>query len=149
MAIAWSRISSKVIAHPPDAEAASRRPCGNGKSQSGHLYRRWVTKESRRPGSVPRRRATVRAAGAGDPRAASLPPTRHALTQVLRRPPRATVRALLAARDHDPLQKGENRTRLSGSPDAQPSVLAPRVRDPEDGLRVRSTPNGLRAPRRP
>src|SRR6516225_5821715 len=82
MAIAWSRISSKVIAHPPDAEAASRRPCGNGKSRSGSLYRRWVTKESRS--------------------------------------------------DHDPLQKGENRTRRAGSTDAQPSVLAPRVLHPED-----------------
>jgi len=69
---------------------------------------------------------------AGDTRAASLPPTRHALSQRLRRPPRATVRAWLSARDHDPLQKGENRTRLSGSTDAQPSVLAPRVRDPEE-----------------
>src|SRR6516165_6966210 len=132
MAIAWSRISSKVIAHPPDAEAASRRPCGNGKSRSGPLYRRWVTKESRRPGSAARRRTTGRAAGAGDPRAAALPPRRHALAQLRRRPPRATVRALLSARDHDPLQKGENRTRLSGSTDAQPSVLAPRVRDPEE-----------------
>src|SRR5215471_18604680 len=82
MAIAWSRISSKVIAHPPDAEAACSRRCGNGKSRLGSLYRTWVTKESRS--------------------------------------------------DHDPLQKGENRTRLSGSTDAQPSVLAPRVRDPED-----------------
>src|SRR6516225_4623135 len=82
MAIAWSRISSKVIVHPPDADTACSRRCGNGKSRSGSLYRRWVTKESRR--------------------------------------------------DHDPLQKGENRTRLAGSTDAQPSVLAPRVLDPEE-----------------
>src|SRR5215470_2778531 len=52
--------------------------------------------------------------------------------QWLRRPPRTTGRAWLSARDHDPLQKGENRTRLAGSTDAQPSVLAPRVRDPEE-----------------
>src|SRR6516162_11963982 len=82
MAIAWSRISPKVIAPPPYAEAACSRRCGNGKSRLGSLYRRWVTKESRR--------------------------------------------------DQDPLQKGENRTRRAGSTDAQPSVLAPRVRDPEE-----------------
>src|SRR5712691_6603613 len=35
MAIAWSRISSKVIAHPPYADAACRRRCGNGESRSG------------------------------------------------------------------------------------------------------------------
>src|SRR5215468_3015217 len=109
MAIAWSRISSKVIAHPPEAEAACTRRCGNGKRRSGSLYRRWVTKESRRSGRAARRRATVRAAVAGDPRAASLPPTRHALAQLRRRPPRATVRAWLSARDHDLLQKGELR----------------------------------------
>src|SRR6516165_3332511 len=113
MAIAWSRISSKVIAHPPDAEVACSRRCGNGKSRSGHLYRRWVTKESRKPGRALRRWATGRAAGAGDPRAASLPPTRHALAQSLRRPPRATVRAWLSASDHDPLQKGENLYRVT------------------------------------
>src|SRR6516162_9421758 len=79
MAIAWFRISSKVIAHPPDAEAACSRRCGNGKSRLGSLYRRWGTKESRRPGRASRRRATMRAAGAGDPRAASLLPTRHDL----------------------------------------------------------------------
>src|SRR5215470_17311453 len=45
--MAWSRISSKVIAHPPDAEAACSRRCGNGKSRLGSLYRTWVTKESR------------------------------------------------------------------------------------------------------
>src|SRR6516164_11731083 len=101
MAIAWSRISSKVIAHPPYAEAACTRRCGNGKRRSGSLYRRWVTKESSRGGSASRRRDTVRADVAGDPRAASLPPTRHALAQLLRRPPRATVRAWLSDRDHD------------------------------------------------
>src|SRR6516165_5232223 len=82
MAIAWSRISSKVIAHPPYAEAACSRRYGNWRGRSGSLYRRWVTKESRR--------------------------------------------------DQDPLQKGENRTRLAGSTDAQPSVLAPSFLDPED-----------------
>ena len=46
---------------------------------------------------------------AGDPRAASLPPTRHDRSWLLRRPPRVPVRALLSARDHDPLQKGEKR----------------------------------------
>src|SRR5215831_9882414 len=35
MAIAWSRISSKVIAHPPYADAACRRRCGNGTGCSG------------------------------------------------------------------------------------------------------------------
>src|SRR6516164_7587574 len=54
MAIAWSRISSKVIAHPPYAEAACSRRCGNGTRRSGLLYRRWGTKESRRPGSAAR-----------------------------------------------------------------------------------------------
>src|SRR6516162_3554281 len=132
MAIAWSRISSKVIAHPPYAEAACTRRCGNGKSRLGSLYRTWMTKESRRPGRASRRRATGRADGAGDPRAASRPPTRQDLAQWLRRPPRATGRAWLSARDHDPLQKGENRTRRAGSTDAQLSVLSPRVRDPEE-----------------
>src|SRR6516164_6077870 len=82
MAIAWSRISSKVITHPPSAEAACSRRCKHRQSRSSSLYRRWVTKESRR--------------------------------------------------DHDPLQKGENRTRLSGSTDAQPSVRSPSVRDPKE-----------------
>src|SRR6266853_6177491 len=35
MAIAWSRISSKVIAHPPEADEACRRRCGNGKGRVG------------------------------------------------------------------------------------------------------------------
>src|SRR5262249_24055294 len=34
MAIAWSRISSKVIAHPPEPHAACSRRCGNGKNWS-------------------------------------------------------------------------------------------------------------------
>src|SRR5712691_467627 len=34
MAIAWSRISSKVIAHPPEPNEACRRRCGNGKGRS-------------------------------------------------------------------------------------------------------------------
>src|SRR6266699_3434587 len=35
MAIAWSRISSKVIAYPPEADEACRRRCGNGKGRAG------------------------------------------------------------------------------------------------------------------
>src|SRR5215831_13712661 len=35
MAIAWSRISSKVIAHPLYADAACSRRCGNGTGRSG------------------------------------------------------------------------------------------------------------------
>src|SRR5713101_8496447 len=35
MAIAWSRISSKVIAYPPSADAACRRRCGNWQGRSG------------------------------------------------------------------------------------------------------------------
>src|SRR6267143_6038461 len=34
MAIAWSRISSKVIAHPPEPNAACRRRCGNWRGRS-------------------------------------------------------------------------------------------------------------------
>src|SRR5262245_58626146 len=35
MASAWSRISSKVIAHPPYADEACRRWCGNWNGYSG------------------------------------------------------------------------------------------------------------------
>src|SRR6266705_1838802 len=35
MAIAWSRISSKVIAYPPSADAACKRRCGNLPGLSG------------------------------------------------------------------------------------------------------------------
>src|SRR5688500_5886194 len=35
MAIAWSRISSKVIAHPPEPHEACTRRCGNWRSCSG------------------------------------------------------------------------------------------------------------------
>ena len=35
MAIVWSRISPKVSAHPPYADAACRRRCGNGNGRSG------------------------------------------------------------------------------------------------------------------
>src|SRR4029434_7459019 len=35
MAIAWSRISSKVIAHPPEADEACRRRCGNWQGHTG------------------------------------------------------------------------------------------------------------------
>src|SRR5262245_8206096 len=34
MVMAWSRISSKVIAHPPEADEACSRRCGNRKSRS-------------------------------------------------------------------------------------------------------------------
>src|SRR6266571_9092458 len=34
MVIAWSRISSKVITHPPEANAACGRRCGNGTGRS-------------------------------------------------------------------------------------------------------------------
>src|SRR5262245_1797940 len=44
MAIAWSRISSKVIAHPPEADEACRRWCGNGRGRSGVLIPHLVTK---------------------------------------------------------------------------------------------------------
>src|SRR5262245_30257608 len=52
MAIAWSRISSKVIAYPPYANEACSRRCEPGKNQSGSLYRFWVTKESRKSWEV-------------------------------------------------------------------------------------------------
>src|SRR5215470_305150 len=35
MAMAWSRISSKVIAHPPEANVADRRRCGNWQGHIG------------------------------------------------------------------------------------------------------------------
>src|SRR5262249_36307272 len=44
MAIAWSRISSKVIAHPPEADEACRRWCGNGRGRSGVLIPHLVAK---------------------------------------------------------------------------------------------------------
>src|SRR5215472_8580658 len=37
MAIAWSRISSKVIAHPPYADEAYRRPRGHWSSRADAL----------------------------------------------------------------------------------------------------------------
>src|SRR2546421_10767167 len=37
MAIAWSRISSKVIAHPPSLHEACSRRCGNCQGRSGVL----------------------------------------------------------------------------------------------------------------
>src|SRR5215472_3933997 len=37
MAIAWSRISSKVIAHPPYTNEVCRRRCGNGTSHLGGM----------------------------------------------------------------------------------------------------------------
>src|SRR4029450_3751550 len=44
MAIAWSRISSKVIAHPPEADAVCSRRCGNGKSRVGACIPQMVDK---------------------------------------------------------------------------------------------------------
>src|SRR6266849_7257072 len=44
MAIAWSRISSKVIAHPPYTNAACRRRCGTGKSHLGACIPQMVDK---------------------------------------------------------------------------------------------------------
>src|SRR6266566_7787022 len=44
MAIAWSRISSKVIAHPPYADEACRRRCGNGTGRSGVFIPHMVDK---------------------------------------------------------------------------------------------------------
>src|SRR5215471_9631915 len=44
MAIAWSRISSKVIAHPPYTNKACRRRCGNGKSRLGACIPHMVDK---------------------------------------------------------------------------------------------------------
>src|SRR5262245_26778815 len=82
MAIAWSRISSKVTPTLPTPRQCAADGVGIVEAVRAYVYRRWVTKESHRSGSVPRRRATVRADMAGDPRAASLPPTRHALSAV-------------------------------------------------------------------
>ena len=153
MAMAWSRISSKVIAPPPYAEAACTRRCGNGKNRSGSLYRRWGTKESRRPGRAARRRATVRAAGAGDPRAASLPPARHDLAPWLRRPPRATGRAWLSDRDHDRLQKGDLGRSRRRNAAAHLLRLPPRPRTAQDAIHAPAVPwnrpEGIDAPPRP
>src|SRR4029434_3695215 len=44
MAIAWSRISSKVIAHPPEADEACSRRCGNWHGRSGVLIPHLVAK---------------------------------------------------------------------------------------------------------
>src|SRR5439155_7996747 len=48
MGIAWSRISSKVIVQPPYTNAACSRRRGNGKAVWAHVYRIWLTKESRK-----------------------------------------------------------------------------------------------------
>ena len=48
MAIAWSRISSKVIAHPPEADAACSRRCGNGRGRAGVLIPHMVSKGKRK-----------------------------------------------------------------------------------------------------
>src|SRR6266568_954547 len=44
MAMAWSRISSKVIAHSPYADEACRRRCGNGTGRSGVFIPHMVDK---------------------------------------------------------------------------------------------------------
>src|SRR5713101_4632809 len=65
MAIAWSRISSKVIAHPPYADAACRRRYGNGESRSGVCI----------PHMVDKRKQEV--LGARDAKEAPLSPESH------------------------------------------------------------------------
>src|SRR5678815_525022 len=47
MAIAWSRISSKVIANPPSADEACRRRCGNGHSCSDTCIPHMVDRRKR------------------------------------------------------------------------------------------------------
>src|SRR5262245_1653054 len=42
--MAWSRISSKVIAHPPEADAACSRRCGNGTGRSSAFIPHSVAK---------------------------------------------------------------------------------------------------------
>ena len=46
MAIAWSRISSKVIAHPPSAHETCRRRCGHCGCPWAHIYRKWPTEDT-------------------------------------------------------------------------------------------------------
>src|SRR6516225_3933309 len=132
MAIAWFRISSKVIATLPTPRRRAQDGVGMGKVGWARYTADGGQKKAAglaaRPGGVPRCAPTWR----GHESRVAPSPMRHALAQLLRRPPRVPVRALLSARDHDPLQKGENRTRRAGSTDAQPSVLAPRVLDPEE-----------------
>src|SRR5262249_36931228 len=46
IAIAWSRISSQVMAHPPEAVQGAEDGVGIGKATRVQLYPREVTKES-------------------------------------------------------------------------------------------------------
>ena len=46
MAIAWSRISSKVIAHSPLLMRRAEDGVRMGKTIRAHLYRTWLTKKS-------------------------------------------------------------------------------------------------------
>src|SRR5213596_696285 len=70
MAIAWSRISSKVIAHPPYADAACRRRCGNWQGRSGVCI----------PHMVDKRKQEV--LGAHDAEVTPFSPTRRGMCRV-------------------------------------------------------------------
>ena len=48
MVIAQSRISSKVIAHPPMPMRRAEDGVGIGQAVQAHAYRTWLTKESRK-----------------------------------------------------------------------------------------------------
>src|SRR5215470_1945722 len=67
MASAWSRISSNVIAHPPEAEAACRRRCGNGKSRPGACIPHTVDKRKQEVGACVTERALVQTSTTQDP----------------------------------------------------------------------------------
>src|SRR5262245_26576435 len=70
MAMAWSRISSKVIALPPCFCAKVRVWARDGRFLCGHLYRKWSAMKSGKYGSrdpcAPPPRASLQ--GAGSPR---------------------------------------------------------------------------------
>jgi hypothetical protein len=51
MAIAWSRLSSKVIADPRMPMRRAEEEMGRGKAVRAHVYRIWVTKESLKYGT--------------------------------------------------------------------------------------------------
>src|SRR5215475_7262378 len=46
--MAWSRISSKVIANPPSTHETCRRWCGDYRYRQTHVYRKRPIKESRK-----------------------------------------------------------------------------------------------------
>src|SRR6267142_5029943 len=66
MAIAWSRISSKVIAHPPYTDATCRRRCGNGKSRLGACIPHRVDKRKQEVWGVRDGEGTARSQTRGD-----------------------------------------------------------------------------------